>query len=392
MKHGILLLFPGVRYSVDCPLLYYTRVSYSYAGYDIVPIDDYGVRDSDDLTAFSEQAVKALSKRLSDISFDDYERVVFAEKSVGTVIGPMLEEALSLNNVNHIIYTPLDATFAFFKPGRRIIGVAAGTDDKHIEMKALRSACKKLSIPLVEIKNTGHRLEGGKDVTKDIGNVAQVIAQIGDPRLVDKLNKQIEEERKAKEKEAAEKAAAEKAATEKAAAEKAAAEKTAAKAAAGKSSSEKSSGREKAAGAISKFKSNDKSASKLLEAMMEIWLQSNVKEQGFVPKKYWSKNYKEVMRVLNIASVYVYEEDGNVIGFVGSMEEAMVAIYVAEGHRDQGIGSKLLDKIKDEMGILEVSVYTKNKRAMEFFNKNEFKPKDIQVESSTGEEIVLLTW
>ena len=63
-----------------------------------------------------------------------------------------------------------------------------------------------------------------------------------------------------------------------------------------------------------------------------------------------------------------------------------------ESERGRGIGSLLLDKLKDEMGILEVSVYTKNKGALTFFQKNEFKAKDIQIESSTGEEIVLLNW
>ena len=95
---------------------------------------------------------------------------------------------------------------------------------------------------------------------------------------------------------------------------------------------------------------------------------------------------------MSIASVYIYEEDGQILGFAGSMEEAMVAITVKDDERGRGIGTLLLDKLKDEMGILEASVYTKNKNAMKFFQKNEFKAKDIQIESSTGEEIVLLNW
>ena len=125
---------------------------------------------------------------------------------------------------------------------------------------------------------------------------------------------------------------------------------------------------------------------------MEIWLQSNVKEQSFIPKKYWSKNYKEVLRVMGLASVYLYEDDGKILGFAGAMEQELVAICVAEGFRSMGIGTFLLDRLKDEMGVLEASVYTKNKRAMNFFDKNEFEAKDIQVESSTGEETVFLAW
>ena len=95
---------------------------------------------------------------------------------------------------------------------------------------------------------------------------------------------------------------------------------------------------------------------------------------------------------MSIASVYIYEEDGVIMGFAGSMEEQMVAITVVDTQRGRGIGSLLLDKLKDEMGILEASVYTKNKGAMSFFQKNEFKATDIQIENATGEEIILLNW
>ncbi len=391
MKKGLLILLPGIRYSADCPLLYYTRVAYTYADYEVIPVDDYGVKDTDDLDAFADKAAKNLVKRLVDVDFGDYEHVIFAEKSVGTVIGMMLEDMLKADNITHILYTPLEAIYAYLNPKRSIAGVACGTDDKHIDIKPLRAACKKLQLPLVEIKNTGHRLEGGKDVTKDISAVAQVIATIGDPSVAEKLGK----------KQADEKAAIEKAEADKKAAEEKAAKEKAAKEKAEKEATEKKAAREaaKKAGKIVKADVKNvrkpkagKNTDKLIEEMMEIWLQSNVTEQSFIPKKYWSKNYKEVLRVMSIASVYVYEEDGEVMGFAGSMEEALVAITVIDGERGRGIGSLLLDKLKDEMGILEATVYTKNKGAMAFFKKNEFKAKDIQVEDSTGEEIVLLNW
>ena len=389
MSKNLLILFPGVRYSVDCPLLYYTRVAYGYAGYEIIAIDEYGVKDTGDFGSYADQAVKILVKRLKGTAFDEYDHVVFAEKSIGTVVGLMLADALGLPDVYHIMYTPLEAIYNYINPKRRIVGIAAGTTDKHIEIKALRSACKKLDIPLVEIKNTGHRLEGGKDVNKDISAIAQVIACIGDPREIDKLDKKIADKKAAEEKARAE--AEKKAAEEKAAAEKAAAEKAAAK----KVSEDKGEGvKEKKADKrkIRKLKNGTQAADKQIEEMMEIWLQSNVKEQSFIPKKYWSKNYKEVLRVMGLASVYVYEDEGRILGFAGAMEQQMVAICVAEEYRSMGIGTFLLDRLKDEMGVLEASVYTKNKRAMNFFDKNEFEAKDIQIESSTGEEAVFLAW
>ncbi len=383
MKKGLLILLPGIRYSVDCPLLYYTRIAYTYAGYEVIPVDDYGVKDTEDLDEYADKASKNLVKRLKNVDFSDYEHVIFAEKSVGTVVGMMLEDLLGADNITHILYTPLEAIYAYLNKERSIAGVACGTDDKHIEIKALRAACKKLGLPLVEIKNTGHRLEGGSDVIKDIGAIGQVIASIGTPQTAEKLWK--EEKAAADKKAAEEKAAKEKAKKE--ASEKEAAAKKAALEAAKKSDKIPPA----QAKNIRKLKPG-KGTDKLIEEMMEIWLQSNVTEQSFIPKKYWSKNYKEVLRVMSIATVYIYEEDGVIMGFAGSMEEEMVAITVVDTQRGRGIGSLLLDKLKDEMGILEASVYTKNKGAMSFFQKNEFQAKDIQLEESTGEEVVLLNW
>ena len=203
MEKGLLVLLPGIRYSVDCPLLYYTSVAFSYAGYEILPVDSYDVKTTEDLGAYADKATKNLVKRLRDVDFEKYEHVVFAEKSIGTVIGMMLEDALGLPNVTHIIYTPLDSTFTYLNAKRRIAGIAAGTNDKHIEIKALRAACRKLNLPLTEIKNGGHRLEGGKDVTKDISAVAQVIASIADPKIIDNIAKKEAEEKAAAEKKAA---------------------------------------------------------------------------------------------------------------------------------------------------------------------------------------------
>ena len=96
--------------------------------------------------------------------------------------------------------------------------------------------------------------------------------------------------------------------------------------------------------------------------------------------------------MLDLATVFVYEQDSHIYGFVASMEDSMVAICVDDRHRSLGIGTLLLGRMKDKMGALEASVYTKNKGAMNFFSKNEFSASDIQIESTTGEEVVLLNW
>ena len=408
MKKGLIVLLPGIRYSCDCPLLYYTRLSYEYAGYECIAIDDYGVESKghgEDLEVFADLAVKNLIIRLKDTDFAEYEKVVFAEKSVGTVIGMALEDELKIENVYHIVYTPLNQTITYITPERRILGMAVGTEDKHIEQKVISSTCKKLGVSLVTVKGGGHRLEGGKDVGKDISALVQAVTMIGDPALVDKLDKKIADEKAkaekaAKDKEEAEKAKAE--AAEVAAKMKA---KSAQKKEAAKKAKEEKEKQEKEA--TSKETKNGTNQVKMrpvkptnvrkyiprdAEEVMEIWLLSNVKEQSFIPKKYWNKNFTEIKRVIGIASVYVYEEAGKIVGFIASMENVMVGIYVEEDYRDHGVGKVLLDKLKADMGGLEASVYTKNKRALDFFGREKFEGKTFMVDQATGEEQVLLEW
>lgn len=374
MKNGLLILLPGIRYGNDCPLLYYTRIAYEYAGYEILRIDDYEVSESDDLNAFAKLATANVVKRLKDIDFDDYSHIVFAEKSVGTLIGMMLEDELMKKKVVHLVYTPIDAVFSYLNESRIIAGIAAGTEDKHIDIKALGAACKKLDIPLISIKNAGHRLESGKDVTKDISTLAKVIASIASPALTEKLKDKYDRQTEDKAAEAAPQKS----------------EPAEPETKADKASDQPDEFRPDPDNVRLYVPDNDKK--RIADEMMEIWLQSNVKEQSFIPKKYWSKNYKEISRVLDLATVFVYEQDSHIYGFVASMEDSMVAICVDDRHRSLGIGTLLLGRMKDKMGALEASVYTKNKGAMNFFSKNEFSASDIQIESTTGEEVVLLNW
>ncbi|MCR4605882.1 MAG: GNAT family N-acetyltransferase [Eubacterium sp.] len=380
MKNRLLILFPGIRYSVDCPLLYYTRLNFEYAGYECISAD-YGIDEADDLSAFSERAVEKLRGAFENIKFDDYEAVIFAEKSVGTVVGMRLEDELNLKNVYHLVYTPIDETYKYLTTTRRIVGMAAGTEDKYTDAKALQAACKKLDIELITIKNAGHRLEAGKDVTADISALVKVINKIGDPSALEKYRKteakKIEDEKAAKAKAEAEKLAKEKAEKEKKEAEKKAAEDA----------------KKSAENTITIHKNHvRKYASKDLDELMEIWLIGNIKEQSFIPKKYWNKNFTEIKRIVELSDVFVYEQHGKIYGFISSMEEELVGIYVAEGARSLGIGKLLMDKMKDKMGILEASVYTKNKRAMKFFEKEEFQATNIRIDEATGEEEVLLKW
>ena len=48
-----------------------------------------------------------------------------------------------------------------------------------------------------------------------------------------------------------------------------------------------------------------------ISAVMQIWLETNIKAHSFIEKAYWTSNYEMVKQILPEAEVYVYEEGKN---------------------------------------------------------------------------------
>ena len=56
-------------------------------------------------------------------------------------------------------------------------------------------------------------------------------------------------------------------------------------------------------------------------------------------------------------SLYVYEENNVIQGFVGLMNDYIAGIFVSHLLQSKGIGKKLLDYAKDKKDVLSLSVY-----------------------------------
>ena len=74
---------------------------------------------------------------------------------------------------------------------------------------------------------------------------------------------------------------------------------------------------------IRTFSEND------LFAVMQIWLDANIKAHSFIPKDYWTDNYAMVKEILPQAEIYVCEDsDTNQIdGFIGLTDNYTVKRY-----------------------------------------------------------------
>lgn len=137
---------------------------------------------------------------------------------------------------------------------------------------------------------------------------------------------------------------------------------------------------------IRKFKNQD------LDKIMELWLNTNISAHSFIEKQYWKSNFDEVKRMMPQAEIYVYEENGDIQGFIGLMNEYIAGIFVSSQHQSKGIGKMLLDYAKKKRDRLDLSVYQENEKAVRFYHRENFAVEKEHFDENTGEIELKMSW
>lgn len=128
-----------------------------------------------------------------------------------------------------------------------------------------------------------------------------------------------------------------------------------------------------------------------LDKIMEIWLEGNLQAHGFIDAEYWRKNLESVRSVLPNAEVYVYEEAGEIRGFIGMDADYIAGLFVKKGCRGQGIGRQLIGTVKRKKR-LSLHVYERNAGAVAFYQAMGFGVKESMTEKETGEKEYLMVF
>lgn len=137
---------------------------------------------------------------------------------------------------------------------------------------------------------------------------------------------------------------------------------------------------------IRKFEKKD------INAVMEIWKNENIRTHNFIAKEYWQDNYEYVKDILPKADIYVYILDEKIVGFVGVNKNYIEGIFIDINNQHSGIGTSLLDKIKENKDNLTLSVYKKNENAISFYEKNNFIIASENIDKNTNEIEYTMTW
>ena len=131
-----------------------------------------------------------------------------------------------------------------------------------------------------------------------------------------------------------------------------------------------------------------------IDAVMQIWLDTNIRAHNFISSGYWRINFDMVREMLPHAEIYVQEEDcaRQIDGFIGLNNDYIEGIFIKDVAQSKGTGKQLLDQVKKIKSTLKLNVYQKNERAIQFYLREEFSIQSECVDDNTGEKEFTMVW
>lgn len=174
----LVLLFPGIKYTNDMPLLYYPGMLAQEMGYEVMGMD-YGPSFAEvefhnqDITNEIQKAQVYCLSQCEAIDYTKYDEIVFISKSLGTAVAGWIEKALHLQ-VKQIYLTPIAATLPYMAHACICI---AGSQDEVFDSKRLQEKCAEKKIDCLIYPNCTHRIETG-DTLQNVQIIYDILKHI----------------------------------------------------------------------------------------------------------------------------------------------------------------------------------------------------------------------
>ena len=177
----IAIIFPGMGYHSDKPLLYFSKKLARENGYELIEVNyefPYKAReimnDKVKMKEAFEIAADQIKEKLGEISFTTYSDVVFIGKSIGTALAAYYDRQLQVG-ARHLVFTPVPQTFEMLRDKSGI--VFHGLDDPWCPTDIATSMCKKLGLELYTVDKANHSLETGS-AAADIRNLIGIMKKV----------------------------------------------------------------------------------------------------------------------------------------------------------------------------------------------------------------------
>ena len=169
------VIFPGIGYHKDKPLLYYSTKLVQSLGYETIHIEYYDMPqkirgNAEMMKQAAELAFKQTEEQLDSVKFEDYAEILFIGKSIGTVALAKYVKDHGIK-ARQIWYTPVEATFLF--AGKDTVAFI-GEADPWSDVNAVIKKAEDLGIKLYTYPGCNHSLECD-DVDRNLDILQEVM-------------------------------------------------------------------------------------------------------------------------------------------------------------------------------------------------------------------------
>lgn len=129
-----------------------------------------------------------------------------------------------------------------------------------------------------------------------------------------------------------------------------------------------------------------------LEQLAQIWLNGNLQAHSFIPAQYWINQFVNIKKMLPEANIFVYRNNETIIGFLGELDGYIAGLFVDMNYRNQGVGSRLINYLKQINDKLTLSVYVDNINAVNFYENKDFIIDSVGMDTETDSKEYHMIW
>lgn len=185
-SHSLAVLLPGLNYSCDHPLLYYTTTILLEHSFDVVQlwanytVTEYqSLSNQEQLHRLAEDATALINAGLAQ---RNYSRLLLVGKSIGTLtLGALFSNSETFLDAHAIWFTPLTQYTVVVRGMARAHKKSlyvAGSNDRSFDTGPLRSAPFYASHQNLVIQDADHSLQIPNDLPRSLDMMKQIVAAV----------------------------------------------------------------------------------------------------------------------------------------------------------------------------------------------------------------------
>ena len=130
-----------------------------------------------------------------------------------------------------------------------------------------------------------------------------------------------------------------------------------------------------------------------IEALLDVWFLASSLAHPFLSDEFMEQERANIRdRWIPQSDTWVYEHEGEVIGFVSLIGNEVGALFLAPNRHGQGFGRALMDHAKSIHKELEVEVFKENGIGRRFYDRQGFVTIEEKLHEETGNRLIRMRW